>query len=182
MKTKIRLQISHLLNERFNLNADGLEKKFSKLLPVWNRQEKKIINGLEKVTGLCFLKNYIDVFFINPDDAASISWPTIIKLDNDINKTIRTIIHELIHNLMWDNTQKDNWSLKIQKLFKNENRKTSIHVAVHAILEAIYTDILKKPDEIIKDIKETQKWVDYKRAWEIVKKEGYKNIIDKLKS
>ena len=182
MKTKVRLQTSSLLNERFKLNTDGLEEKFLRLLTIWKKQEKKIIKGLEKITGLSFLRNYIDIFLINPDNAPSISHPAIVKVDDNENKTIRTIIHELIHSLMWDNKEKVNWSAKIHKLFKNENRKTAIHIAVHAILEAVYTDILKKPDDIIKDIKESQKRSDYKRAWEIVKKEGYKNIIDKLKS
>ena len=45
---------------------------------------------------------------------------------------------------------------------------------VHAILEALYTDILHKPKEIIEDIKMCQSMPDYRRAWEIVKKEGYK--------
>ena len=182
MKTKIRLDIWHRLNNRFNLNTDGLEEKLSELKPVWDKQEKKILDGLEKITGLCFIKNYMDVYLINPDNRPSISSPAIVKFQDNINETICIIIHELIHNLMWDNVQKDNWSLKIQKLYPNENRKTAIHVVVHTILEALYTDILNNPEEIIKDINKMQKYPDYKRAWEIVKKEGYKNIIKKLKS
>jgi len=41
---------------------------------------------------------------------------------------------------------------------------------------------IEKSQEIIKDIKYSQKSPNYKKAWEIVKKEGYKNIIKKLKN
>ena len=122
------------------------------------------------------------MFLINPDNRPSISFPSIIKIQNDNNRTICIIVHELIHNLMWDNSEKDNWSLKIQNIFKNENRKVAIHVAVHAIMEALYTDTLKNPEEIVRDIITMEQLPDYKRAWEIVKKEGYKNIIDKLRA
>lgn len=182
METKVRLEAKHRLHSRFGLDTDGLEKKFIILKKVWEKQEKKVLSGLEKVTRLCFVKNYMDVYLINADDRPSISSPIIVKMQDDAYRTICIIIHELIHNLMWDNQQKFNWSIKIQKLYKNENKKTAIHVAVHAILEAIYTDILKKPKEIVRDIKDMQNYPDYKKAWEIVKKEGYKNIISKLKS
>lgn len=51
MKTKIRLQISRLLNERFKLNTDNLEEKFIVLKKVWEDKEEKIIEELEKITG-----------------------------------------------------------------------------------------------------------------------------------
>ena len=181
MKTKIRLEAKHRLHSRFELDTDSLEEKFIILKKVWSKQEKKILDGLGKITGLSFLKNYMDVYLINPDNRPSISSPIIVKMQNDPHKTICIIIHELIHNLMWDNQEKINWSIKIQKLFKDENKKTAIHIAVHAILEAVYTDILKKPEEIVRDIKDMQNYPDYKKAWEIVKREGYKDIINKLK-
>ena len=182
MKTKIGLQISRLLNERFKLNADGLEEKLSAVRDAFEKKEKKILDGLRKITGLSFLRNYIDVFLINPDNAPSISFPVIVKFYGDTNETICIIVHELIHNLMWDNNKNVNWSLKIQELFKDENRKTAIHIAVHAVLEAVYMDVLNEPEEIVKNIKQSQDKPDYRRAWEIVKAEGYKNIIAKLKS
>src|SRR3989344_8925605 len=109
MKTKIRLQISDLLNDRFKLSTVELEKKYLKLLPRFIKIEPDVLKGLKKITGLSFKRNYIDVFLINPDNLPSISHPTIVKIDKDIDKTIRTIVHEIIHSLMWDNTKEDNW-------------------------------------------------------------------------
>ncbi len=181
MKTKIRLQVSRLLNNRFELQTDGLQKKFELLNLEFVKKEEIIIDGLKKITGLTFLRNYIDVFVINPDNRPAISFPIIVKANENIERTICIIIHELIHNLMWDNTEKDSWSLKVQELFKEENPKTAIHISVHAIMEALYVEILKNPGEIEKDIEIMGKYPDYKRAWEIVKKEGYQTIINKLK-
>ena len=183
MKTVIRLQIGGLLSKKFNLPTDGLDKKFPILNRAWKKQEKKILNGLEKITGLKFLQNYVDVFLVNPNNTPSISNPIIVVVKKGgTDRFIRVLCHELIHELCADNTTGVNWHFKIQKIFKKETPTAANHVMVHAILEALYTDMLHKPKEIKKDIKHSQKSLDYNRAWEIVKEGGYKNIIAKLKS
>lgn len=181
MKTKVRLYIGYLLSQKFNLSIRGLEKKFPILNRAWQKQEEKILEGLNKITGLKFLKNYIDVFLINPNDTPSISHPTIIVVRDDTNRFIRILTHELIHVLCADNTTGINWHIKIQKIFPKENFQTANHIAIHAILEALYIDVLHQPKEIAKDIARCQDKQNYKRAWEIVREEGYKNIINKLK-
>ncbi len=182
MKTVIKLQIGYLLSKKFNLPTDGLDKKFPILNRAWKKQENKILHGLEKITGLRFLQNYVDVFLVNPDDSPSISNPIIVAVKDDADRFIRVLSHELIHELCADNTTGINWHFKVQKMYKKEAPQAANHVMVHAILEALYMDILKKPKEILKDIETSQKSENYKRAWEIVKKEGYKNIIASLKS
>lgn len=182
MKTKVRLYIGYLLSQKFNLSVRGLEKKFPLLNRAWHKQEEKILEGLNKITGLKFLKNYIDVFLVNPNDTPSISHPTIIVVRGDVNRFTRILIHELIHVLCADNTKGVNWHFKIQKMFPKENLQTANHIAIYAILEAFYTDLLHQPKEIAKDIAKCQDKPNYKWAWEIVKKEGYKNIINKLRS
>lgn len=182
MKTKIRLHIKHKLHQRFKLPTDGLEEKFPSLLKDWKSQENKIIKGLEKITGFNFLQNYIDVFLIDVHTSYSISHPIIVGTAGDNNKIIRMISHELIHKLTWDNTKGIDWHEKIQKIFKTENQLAANHIMVHAILEALYTDILHQPNEIIKDINDCQKLPAYKRAWDVVKEKGYKSIIKQLKS
>lgn len=181
MKTRIRLQISYPLNHRFNLPIDGLIKKYKQVEKYFDNNEKKILNGLQKITGLSFSKNIMDIYLIDSTSTASTSKPTIVGTKGTPQKIVRVIIHELIHNLLWDNNERKNWENKIIKLYPKENKSTAIHIAVHTILEAIYIEVLKKPKEIEKDIEECQNWPSYKRAWEIVKKEGYKDIIKKLK-
>lgn len=182
MKPIIRLHISNPLNKRFSLNTDGLSEKFPALSRVWKKEEKKILNGLKKITSLHFLQNYIDVFLIDPNTSRSISHPIILGTGGSNDKFIRIFSHELIHKLTWDNTSSVDWHTKIEKMFREESKLTAYHIMVHAILEALYTNILKKPEQIIEDIKMCEKMPEYKRAWEIVKEEGYQNIINKLKS
>ena len=57
---------------------------------------------------------------------------------------------------------------------------TKNHIFVHALHKEIY---LKLFDEkrLKRDIEKCQKHEDYKRAWEIVEKEGYKNIIKEFR-
>ena len=63
MKTKIRLQISKLLNELFDLSFDdSMLEKVKFIEKEWNQLENKILNGFLKITGLNFRRNYIDVF------------------------------------------------------------------------------------------------------------------------
>lgn len=177
--TKIRLQISDLLNNRFNLKSDGLCEQYEVLLPLWKEKEKVILKGLKQITGLDFARNIIDVFLIN-DGKGSISHPTIVTLKKDNQKNICVITHELIHSLLWDNKQGVNWAKKIQELYPKENKKTAIHIAVHAILMVLYYEVLEDTASIKKDVEDCQKWEDYKRAWEIVEADGYKEIIKKL--
>jgi len=182
MKTKIRLYISDPLNKLFNLNTRGLEEKFSILDGAWKKQEKKILNGLEKITGFYFLQNYIDVFLVDPNTSHSCSHPIIIGTNGSSSKFVRILIHELIHKLTWDNTIKIDWHTKIEKIFIKESRLCSDHVMVHAVMEALYKDILNKPEEIEEDIKMCKDMPAYKKAWEIVREKGYENILEVLKN
>ena len=53
---------------------------------------------------------------------------------------------------------------------------------VHAVMEALYKDILNKPEEIEEDIKMCKDMPAYKKAWEIVREKGYENILEVLKN
>ena len=128
MKTKIRLQIGYLLSKKFNLSTTGLEKKFPIINRAWKRQEKKILDGLQKITGLEFLQNYVDVFLVNPDDSPSNSNPIIVVVKDDTDRFIRILSHELIHELCADNTTGINWHFKVQKMYKKEIPQTANHV------------------------------------------------------
>ena len=125
MKTKVRFYVNRLLNDLFGLDESGVQEKSDKLEKFWNKKEKDVMDGLKNVTGLSFNKNYIDVFLVNWEAVkSSISNPLILKVRDDVDRNLCILVHELIHNLMWDNVQNNNWSLKIQKMFPKENRKT----------------------------------------------------------
>lgn len=180
--TKVRLFVSPLFNALFNLNDEGLEEIRKNLRGVWDAKEVLIMEGFSQVTGLSFKHNYIDVFLVRRDAVArSISYPIILRVGGDMERNMCILIHELAHNLMWDNEQESNWSKKALALWPQETHSAARHIVVHAIMEAIYVGVVKDLEEIAKDIEICQKSPDYKRAWGIVKEKGYRNIIDMLK-
>jgi len=95
---------------------------------------------------------------------------------------IDTLTHELIHQIHIQNGKKVNELQKnyIPKKYPNESQLTSNHIFVHAIHKKIYLSLFNKT-RLNRDIKRCEKSPDYKRAWEIVEKEGYENLINKFR-
>ena len=69
----------------------------------------------------------------------------------------------------------EGWDYFFRK-YKNETLNTKIHIQVHAIHSHIYLKFFNKK-RLERDVKLISHLKDYKRAWEIVQKEGYENII-----
>lgn len=175
MKTlpTIRIQTSYLLQGRYSLANDGLDKIVKIYQRAWKKQEKPILKALQDVTRLAFAQNFIDVYIDNPTRHSAISNPMIIGGGLSPIDFVLTLTHELIHRLTSDNTSQVNWHWEIQKLYPNEEVLVANHIMVHAILEAIFSKQI-----ISRDIKHCAKFPAYKRAWEIVKEIGYKDIIN----
>ena len=69
----------------------------------------------------------------------------------------------------------------INKKYNKESLKTRIHIPVHAIHTHMYLKFFNKK-RLERDIKWASSFPDYKKAWEMVEKEGYKNIISNFKT
>ena len=175
----INIQSSYLLEDRFEL-PKITEKKIKEYRKGWKKYEKKILIAMQDVTGLVFDHNIIDVYVVNPFRFGAISRPIIIGGGMSVDRFICVLTHELIHRIMNDNIQKVNWHKKAWNMYPKETHMVAHHVAVHAILENVLRSTYNK-NMLVWDIKISQKSPDYKRAWEIVNKNGYKTIIKKLK-
>jgi hypothetical protein len=69
-----------------------------------------------------------------------------------------------------------------KKLFGRQHSWGAVvHIPVHAMLQAIFDDVLGEPSRTQRDKKMCKKWPDYNAAWEYVEEVGYKEIIEKLK-
>ncbi len=162
-------------------SKEKIERIISNRRKIWNKNEKKIIDGMKKITGLDFYANTIDVYMIFGLKGA-FSDPLVINIGYEKNAFIDTLTHELIHRILTDNKLKTNGSFWTRKNFpKIKDNKALNHILVHAVHKAIYLDILKSPKRLKFDIEKCQKWPSYKLAWEIVEKKGYKNIISDFK-
>ena len=69
-------------------------------------------------------------------------------------------------------------------MFPEETSSVKSHVVVHSVLKYIYLDILRDKERLERNINNSKKHStnDYIRAWEIVEKDGYIEIIKKFKS
>lgn len=155
----------------------------------WKKYEKKILKGMYDLLGLQYRQNIIDVY-IAPWFGA-FSDPLVIGVGNSPDEFVDTLAHELLHRLFTDNTSiayqtnilKPEW----EKMFGKEHTfGTLVHIPVHAVSKAIYLDVLKEPRRLERDVKwanSQTEWdaSNYVNAWDYVEKNGYSEIIKKLK-
>lgn len=149
----------------------------------WQPYEKKILEGLAKITGLDYNQNIIDVY-IAPWFSA-FSDPLVIGVTNDPDVFVDVLTHELIHRLLTDNTTLDSETYLVpewERMFGKHSWNTTIHIPVHAVHKALYLDILKAPERLGRDIANHKKHghKDYVTAWDYVEKNDYKQIIEAL--
>jgi hypothetical protein len=93
---------------------------------------------------------------------------------------IDTLVHELIHQLFAQNSEKLRKAWKyIGRKYKKESFRTRIHIPLHAIHTHIYLKFFGK-ERLKRNVEIMSSLPDYKRSWEIVQKEGYKKIIQEF--
>lgn len=153
-------------------------KKVEKL---WRKEEKKVLQELAKITYLewktesitCYIVGRCKPFF-DP-----LTMPIYEKYPDYF---IDVLIHELIHNLFIQEGNyekfKKSWQYFHQK-YKNVSLNTRIHIALHAIHSHIYYKFFNEK-RLKRDIKFISFLPNYKKSWQIVQKEGYKNIINEF--
>lgn len=142
------------------------------------------MQAIQKVTGLKFKQNYIDVY-VAPFFGA-FSDPLVIGTRSDPDAFVDILIHELIHRICGDNTkypfmQEPDWS---QVFGKQYPENTLAHIQVHALHKAIYLDYLKEPERFARDLKNSRTYNNseaYKEAWGYVEEKGYREIIRQFK-
>jgi hypothetical protein len=96
------------------------------------------------------------------------------------NDFIDVLTHELIHNIFTQNQEclKKAWDFFNRK-YKKESRVTRIHILVHAVHSHIYMKFFGE-ERLKRNVKRLTFRQDYKRAWEIVQRQGYHNVIDEF--
>ena len=164
---------------------EWLDKKVASYRGAWKPFEEKTLQGMTELLGLTFRQNIIDVHIAPWFHAFSDPMVIGVTLEPDI--FVDTLTHELLHRLLTDNTSAAhdaglaaNW----RKLFGDDHSFTTlVHIPVHAAHKALYLDVLNEPKRLKRDIANNEQSgaSDYTKAWEYVEKEGYKEIINKLK-
>lgn len=149
----------------------------------WRPHNDKVLYGLCNILGLEFRQNVIDVNvapWFNPISDPMVVGPAFVSEDALVN----TLTHELIHRLLTDNTSTDYYHDFLsdwETLFGSDhNKKTLIHIPVHAVMKSLYIDTINRPDLLEYDIRETKHNKPYADAWEYVQKNDYDDIVRKL--
>jgi hypothetical protein len=171
-------------DERDKLSRNSINKKLNEYEKVWRPYEQKLIKGMCKLLNMEFRQNIIDIYAA--PFYTSFSFPLFIATKYESDRAIEVITHELLHVLLYDNTSQvldlaakgEEW----RKSFKGINDEIAqIHVPVHAVLQALFDDILDEPERTKRDKEMCKNYPSYKLAWEYVEKVGYKKIIEQIR-
>ncbi len=163
---------------------DDMEGIVSEYKAAWSPYEKKIIHGMCELLDLDFRQNIIDVH-IAPWFGA-FSDPMVIGVTYAPDRFVEVLAHELIHRLLTDNTQTPydtRYATEWKKMFgEDHDFGVLVHIPVHAVMQALFDDVLHEPARTKNDREKCRKWQDYDVAWRYVEVHGYKDIIAQLKA
>ncbi len=173
-------------NEKYPSRKDILDfrKRFE---GAWIKEEKRVLKEISKITGLEWEEKFIYCYLVAEGDF-SLSDPMTLVIYRegafkDLEFLIDNLVHETIHRIF---SEKENlkacqksWEW-VNNNYKGETRKTKIHILVHAVHNHIYLEIYNKK-RLNRDIEWAQEHKDYRRAWELVQREGYDKIIKEFR-
>ncbi len=186
MIPKLYFQRSWIYDQRLKVpeNTERFEEDFIRSQikgyeAIWQSEGDQILQELVEITKLQWhnpeIFCYVTIWNIAP-----FSDPLTINPRWEADRTRDLITHELIHRILSHDLNfqiiKARWDQLMEK-YKEYSLTTRLHIPVHAIHEHIirkfYTEKELERDKI-------KKFPDYYTAWEVVEKEGYKNIIKEL--
>lgn len=171
-------------DERNKLSREAINKRLDEYEKAWRPYEARIIEGMCKVLDMEFKQNVIDVYAA--PFYSSFSFPMIISTKYDPDRAIEVITHELVHILLYDNRssdfdlakKEDEW----RELFNEiDDDVALIHVPVHAVLQAVFDDVLHEPNRTKRDKEMCSNYLPYKTAWDYVDRLGYKEVINRIR-
>jgi hypothetical protein len=140
----------------------------SKIEELWCPQEDNIFEAIEFYSGLKWRVDMTNAYFVSNLNVSGFSDPLTVRMSNDYLKIAKTLIHELVHNILIqnDSEMKETFARLNQK-FPGENIKTKVHIIVNAITEKVFSKIYGLEEaERIKKIEREYKGL--RRAYEIL--------------
>ena len=194
MLPKIIFKYSHIYDQNWQTWFKVYKKSSQKFSPrkvqsymkaaekVWRKYEKIILQELPRIIKLKWKEKKIICYVVG--DCRPFSDPLTLPVYEDKGLFIDVLIHELIHQLFSQGGNykkaKKAWG-HIYRKYKNESRLTRIHIPLHAIHWHVYKKIFNEK-RLNRNINRSIPYPDYKRAWEIVEKGGYENVIKEFSS
>lgn len=151
-------------------------KIIARLEKAWKKEGRAILGAIARITGAPWRIKVVSCYIVGGRGA--VSEPLIITWRGSIGKAIDTLTHELIHiNISQKHARKRigrGWD-SLMKKYQKEEQITKTHIVVHAIHEKVILTLYGKRHltVVISRVKDPL----YRRAWEIVERDGADNIV-----
>jgi hypothetical protein len=161
--------------EEFKEKIEGYQR-------LWSEHEKKILDGIQELSGLRFNEKIIDVYVVHGFHRA-FSDPLVMSSKYEGAEFVDVLTHEIIHRLFTDNTAGQDVSAWVRSRFPDVDDKKAIdHIMVHALHEAIYREVLDDERRLEADVIKSQRFPGYKLAWKKVAEAGCKNLLAEFRN
>lgn len=189
---KVIFQYSYIYDQAFSSKSQN-DRNFENGFKVavnfqkyWDKNSKRILSVMSEVSKLKWRydKVWCYLSFFTP---FSFSMPLTVKIHKNREQMLTTLVHELSHNLLIQNRDRCFMATEGKKLYKkyeSETFTTRVHITVHAIVKLTLEKAFGKGAE--KYLKYERMWEisktsrlasEYKRAREIMEKEGPENVL-----
>ena len=161
-------------------SLERIEAFIKRAEKLWRKDEKRILAELPRITRLKWKEEKITCYVVGK--CIPFSEPlTLPIMENYPDYFIDVLVHELLHQLLFvqnEEETKEAWDY-IFKKYRKGAVNTKIHIPVHAFHSHIYLKFFGER-RMKRDIKLISFLPDYKKSWEIVQKEGYRNIMNEF--
>jgi len=152
----------------------------------WDKKANRILSSMSKISNLKWKTDKIICYFsfFTP---FSYSAPLTIRFRKKKEHMLTVLVHELSHNIFVANRERillPKSKKGLYKKYARETFNTKVHISVEALMKLTLEKVFGKNAE--KYLKWERCWElakrgrrpsEYKRAWEIMLKEGPENIL-----
>lgn len=149
---------------------------------LWKPKGQTILKTLSEITGIEWREKTIVAYII--DQYRGYSSPLTIPANMGESRFLYIMTHELTHRIL-DQRERavEHYESWIKSKYPDIMPIVRNHVLVHAIDTALYLKLFSKEElDEHRGIDGTKKFGDpYVKAWELVDKEGYQEVINALK-
>jgi hypothetical protein len=164
------------------LTPKQIQEYIKKIEKLWPKEEMAILQELARVSKLKWKKKEIICYVVS--DCRPFSDPLTLPAYKNKEYFVDVLTHELIHQLFTQEGNhkkaKEAWEY-FHKKYKKESFITRIHIPLYAIHSHVYKKLFNE-ERMERDMHWIKFFPDYKKAWEIVKKEGYKKVLKEFNS
>ncbi len=181
---EVRIKHGHFLDGMLRFTKKSrvpsvVRKKVADYKAVWEPHSDAILTAMIQKLECDFNQSKIDVYIVGRYNGAY-SDPLVMSAGYDLDEFVPLLAHEISHRLLTDNTMNMPVGEIWTEMFPSEARIVRNHIVVFALMRYVFIDALKRPDLL--DPEYITARGHYRKAWDVVDKQGYKNILTRFKS